>query len=162
MCIICAVALGAGGRSHSGERGHPRPWRVWSLLGEPNPLIRGRAGKRSCQGGGGGNPAEVTWKGVRRDAARLRPVAGGVRQGDAAPRALVWERGEHPQAQSSQTVGRKLGWCRNAQGRLAGAEERAAGQGWVLQKERKADDVGSRWGSLEKPGRSRMGSGSMR
>ena len=89
---------------------------------------------------------EVTWKGVRRDAARLRPVARRVGQGDAAPRALGRERGECPQAQSSRAVWRKLGWCRNAQGRLAGVEEQAAGQGWVLQKkERKADDAGSRW-----------------
>lgn len=142
MCIICAVALGG---SPGRERTPPAleslesPWR-------DKPLDPGQGRERSCQGGGGGNPVEVTWKGVRRDAARLRPVARRVGQGDAAPRALGRERGECPQAQSSRAVWRKLGWCRNAQGRLAGVEEQAAGQGWVLQKkERKADDAGSRW-----------------
>lgn len=144
--LLCASSVQWRREGHSRERGHPRPWKVWSLLGETNPLIQGRAGERSCQGGGGGNPAEVTWKGVRRDAAGLRPVAGRVGQGDAAPRALGRERGECPQAQSIRAVGRKLGLCRNAQGQLAGVEEQAAGQGWVLQKkQRKADDAGSRW-----------------
>lgn len=43
--LLCASSVQWRWEGHPGERGHPRPWRVWSLLGETNPLIRGRAGR---------------------------------------------------------------------------------------------------------------------
>lgn len=145
-CLLCASSGLCSGAGRVTRERTPPPLESLESPWRDKPSDGGRAGKRSCQGGGGRNPAEVTWKGVRRDAARLRPVAGGVGQGDAAPRALGRERGECPGAQSSRAVRRKLGWCPDAHGRLAGAEEQATGQGCIpRKKKRKADDVGSRW-----------------
>lgn len=38
--LVCAVGLGG-----SLGRGHPRPWRVWSLLGETSPLMGAGQGR---------------------------------------------------------------------------------------------------------------------